>query len=113
MYLGSYTLQLRKSAAPFTWIYMYDSCLDPDPGHSIFSCTARMVEHCHLALSATPPYSYVARGSYWGHVMPGLGTPKVKIQVIDLEHLIDSRRAQIQWGPSPLHARAPNAYQVF
>ena len=26
---------------------------------------------------------------YWGHVMPGLGTPKVKMQVIDLEHLID------------------------
>ena len=30
--------------------------------------------------------------SYWGLVMPGLGTPKVKIQVIDLEHLIDSMR---------------------
>ena len=26
---------------------------------------------------------------YWGHVMPGVGTPNVKIQVIDLlEHLI-------------------------
>ena len=42
-----------------TWIY--DSCLDPGPGHSIFSCIARMVGHRHLALSATPPY--VARGS--------------------------------------------------
>ena len=51
--------------------------------------------------------------SYWGHVMPGLGTPKVKIQVIDLEHLIDPRRAQIQWAPSPLHARAPGVYQVL
>ena len=30
--------------------------------------------------------------------MPGLGTPRLKIQVIDLEHLIDSRRAQMQWG---------------
>ena len=59
IYSCSYTLQLPKSAAPFTWIY--DSCLDPDPGHSIFSCTARMVGHRHLALSATPPY--VARGS--------------------------------------------------
>ena len=48
---------------------------------------------------------------YWGHVMPGLGTPKVKIQVIDLEHLIDSRRAQMQWEPFPLHARAPGVYQ--
>ena len=35
--------------------------------------------------------------SYWGHVMPGLGTPKVKIQVIDLEHLIGSRGARMQW----------------
>ena len=83
-----------------TWIY--DSCLDPGPGHSIFSCTARMVGHRHLALSATPPYSYVARGSYWGHVMPGLGTPKVKIQVIDLEHLIGTWRARMQWAHADL-----------
>ena len=56
IYSCSYTLQLPKSAAPFTWIYMYHSFLDPDPGHSIFSCTARMVEQSHLDLSATPPY---------------------------------------------------------
>ena len=51
--------------------------------------------------------------SYWGHVMPGLGTPKVKIQVIDLEHLIEVWRAQMQSGPPPMHARAPNLYQVL
>ena len=30
-----------------------------------------------------------------------------------LEHLIDSRRARMQWGPPPLHLRAPGVYQVL
>ena len=53
---------------------------------------------------------HAARG-YWGHVMPGLGTPKVKIQVIDLEHLIEVWRAQMQSGPPPLHFLRANLYQ--
>ena len=53
-------------------------------------------------------------GSYWGHVMPGLGTPKVKIQVIDLEeHLIATWRAQMQSAPSPLHFLRAGPYQVL
>ena len=52
------------------------------------------------------------RCCYWGHVMPILGTPKVKIQVIDLRYQIAIWRAQMQWGPSPMHARAPNSYLV-
>ena len=35
--------------------------------------------------------------------IPVLGTPRLKIQVIDLEHLIGTWRAQIKSGPPPMH----------
>ena len=44
---------------------------------------------------------------YWGHGMPVLGTPRLKIQVIDLGRSKQYRRAQMQWAPSPMHTRAP------
>ena len=44
------------------------------------------------------------RGSYWGLVMPGLGTPRLKIQVIDLGRSKDYRRAQME--PFPLHTNS-------
>ena len=50
--------------------------------------------------------------SYWGHVMPILGTPKVKIQVIDLEYLIGIWRAQIKSVPPPMHFLRADTYQV-
>ena len=51
--------------------------------------------------------------SYWGLVMPVLGTPRLGIQVIDLGHLIASWRAQMQSGPSPMHFLRAARYQVL
>ena len=71
------------------------------------SCTAKT--RCDVG--EAPIISETGKSPWHGMLV--LGTPRLKIQVIDLGRSKDPWRAQMQSVPYPLHARAPGVYLVL